>query len=527
MSGTSGTSIQGRVLQEPGGQPIRKVNIELTENRGFKYSATTDSEGRFKIDDLKPGRYAVVIQHPRFVQRGGKRSISIALLPGQGTTDFTFHMQPAAVITGKIFDVEGDTMSGVFVIAHPVGSVSRGMSLREWFGAGTNDLGEFRIPSLRAGSYMIEAKPEHHLRQPHPGEKGRAKEQEIYVTTYYPGTLDKEQSVTVEVHAGNETPINFGLLKSRAYRVTGTVVAAPGAGGRPIAIMLAGKARDGLVPGQIGDGGRFEFQDLLPGSYTAGLLFLTGVPNGALPGTQKMLASQPIEVSDRDVKGLQVQPDLGETVRGKLRMDTGQKLDWTQFMVYLIPIDEPDPLIMQFRPHEMPPRVSLDGAFELKRVPAGNYRLMVGSGSNNSYDYFTKSVNLDGRDVADSGFAVSPGMSLDVVVSANGSTIEGTVTDSKGKPAAYTTVLVIPRVEHRARRELYRQDTTDEHGYFSFSGLNPGKYQIFAFEELPGFEDDIRKPNFLTPYEDRAEEVQVEEGARRSLALKVIPADAD
>jgi len=118
-------------------------------------------------------------------------------------------------------------------------------------------------------------------------------------------------------------------------------------------------------------------------------------------------------------------------------------------------------------------------------------------------------------------------MSLDVVVSANGGTIEGTVTDSQGKPAAYTAVLAIPLAEQRARRELYRQNTTDEHGHFSLRGLNPGKYEMLAFEELPGLPDDIRKPNLLAPYEDRGVDVQVEEGSRRSLALIVIPADAD
>jgi hypothetical protein len=50
---------------------------------------------------------------------------------------------------------------------------------------------------------------------------------------------------------------------------------------------------------------------------------------------------------------------------------------------------------------------------------------------------------------------------------------------------------------------------------------------VCGFEELPGFPDDICKPDWLTAHEDRAEEVQVEEGDRRSLILKVIPADRD
>ena len=95
---TSGTSIQGKVIQDPGGQPIGKANLELNrENRASEYSATTDSEGKFRIDDITPGRYAVVIKRPGFVQRGGTRSISIAVLPGKP------RLLPAAQTPSGIF----------------------------------------------------------------------------------------------------------------------------------------------------------------------------------------------------------------------------------------------------------------------------------------------------------------------------------------------------------------------------------------------------------------------------------------
>lgn len=137
-------------------------------------------------------------------------------------------------------------------------------------------------------------------------------------------------------------------------------------------------------------------------------------------------------------------------------MDTGQKFDWTQLSVVLIPVDEHG---SEFAVTNSggPPAVSSvnnDGTFELKNVPGGNYQLLVGAKSNNLRDYFTKSVNLEGRDVADSGFTVTPSTHLDVVVSANGGTIEGTVVDSKGQPVAHATVVDVPSAEHRARPDL-------------------------------------------------------------------------
>jgi hypothetical protein len=209
-------------------------------------------------------------------------------------------------------------------------------------------------------------------------------------------------------------------------------------------------------------------------------------------------------------------------------MDNGQKLDWTQLSIFLSPVDEHD-FEYQIAASGFPGMsgVSKDGTFEMKNVPGGHYQLLVGSRTNDMRDYFTKAVNLDGRDVADSGFAISPGMSLDVVLSANGATIQGTVADSQGKPVPYAAVVGVPSAEHRARPDLYEQDTTDEHGHFSLRGLNPGKYTVFAFEELPELQRGLRDPGFLTSYEGRGEEVELDEGARRSIALKVIPADAD
>ena len=59
---------------------------------------------------------------------------------------------------------------------------------------------------------------------------------------------------------------------------------------------------------------------------------------------------------------------------------------------------------------------------------------MVGAHSDSLRDYYTKSVNFGGRDVADSGFSLNGDVYLDVVISAKGATIEGVVMDSKSQP---------------------------------------------------------------------------------------------
>src|SRR5580693_9204168 len=83
-----------------------KSNVQFSARDGQsngQYSDTTDAEGRFKIDDVKPGRYMASVDHPGFVQSvSGKRAAFISVQSGQDTTDRIFYMLSAAVITGKV-----------------------------------------------------------------------------------------------------------------------------------------------------------------------------------------------------------------------------------------------------------------------------------------------------------------------------------------------------------------------------------------------------------------------------------------
>jgi hypothetical protein len=522
-------SIRGKVLQEPGKQPIRKANVQLNGRPGpsaAQYSAVTDSEGQFTVEDVQSGQYLVVVEHPGFVQSNtGSRLTTILVQPGEGKNDFIFHMQPAAVITGKIVDLDGDPMPGVAVSASRTGSVGARRNSHNSGSGSTNDLGEFRVSDLRAGRYKITAFPTQGSRPSNLKEGNNGKDQSVYLTTHYPGVLDEVQAVAVETHPGSETRIKFGLLTGRAFRVSGTVTGVP-SGGAMTQLMLLSKGGVplGVTPQQLGEGGSFEFTNVLPGSYLARLIIVT--LEGGQPRMQMFRVGQPIEVSDAHVEGLRLQPEAVGRVRGKFRLDTDQKFDWTQLNISVFTIEESGPEFAFEGAMGFPAtsRVNIDGTFELKNVPGGTYRLVVGATSDKLRDYFTKSVSLGGHDVLDSGFQVLPETFLDLVVSANGASIAGTVVDADGKPVANATVVDVPSAEHRSRPDIYQRDTTDASGHFSLRGLNPGKYRVFAFEEL---QEDVRQPEFLNSYETRGEIVQLEEGARKNVVLKLIPQESD
>jgi hypothetical protein len=508
-----GLTLQGRVLQEPDGQPVRKATVQLAGVPG-RYSAVTDTEGRFAIRDLKAGRYLIVVEHPGLVQTGSRRVL--ISLP-QDKSDVILRLQPAAVITGKITDTDGDPMRGVSMTATRVGATRAG-STHDFGNGSTNDLGEFRIPDLRPGRYTVVATPAQNLQVPSPNQKEKVADQFVYIATYYPGTLEKDQSVSVETQAGGETPINFSVLTSKAYHVTGDVQGLPSS---DFAQIMLTSEHGFEAEQQLGPDGKFDFPHLLPGSYHAQAIVATISGSTLQPATQFLDVNQSIEVNAQDIRGLHLQLDQGASVRGRMRMDTAQTFDWTQLMVTLLNTEMEN----TFR-RPTASSVAKDGTFEVKNVPRGKYYLMVGvrGQSNKLRDYFTKAVMLNGQEVGDSGFASGAGTYLEVVISARGATIEDTVVDEKGKPVPSVTVIDVPDPGRRLRTDLYQQDTTDEHGHFSLRGLNPGSYTVLAFEEL---QESALDPEFLQSYGSQGQKVELDEGTDKSIVVTLIPAGSD
>ncbi|HEV7510205.1 MAG TPA: carboxypeptidase-like regulatory domain-containing protein [Candidatus Acidoferrum sp.] len=529
LAQTPTLSIRGKVLQEPNGQPIRKANVQLNGGKGptgAQYSAVTDGDGQFTIEDVQAGRYGVVVEHPGFVQSNiGGHLTTISVQPGSGRNDLILHMQAAAIITGKIVDLDGDPMRDVSVTATRVSSIGVGRNSHNFGYAATNDLGEFRISDLRAGQYKITAAPPQGSRPPDLKEQSKKNDHSVYLPTYYPGVLEDEQAVALEIRSGAETPINFAVLTGRAYRVNGSVTGVQSKGNMAqIILQPNGSGRSDMAPQELGEGGKFEFVNVLPGSYVAILMTVTF--EGDRPAMQLVRLGPSIEVSNSHVVGLQLQPEASGQVRGKFRLDTGQKFDWTQVTVTLLPVQGFGVGLVQEGVFALPTSasVNIDGTFELKNVGGGSYQVAVGAKSDNLADYVTKSVNLDSQDVADSGFKVLPQTYLDIVVSPNGASITGKVVDTNGQPIANAIVVDVPMAEHRTRPDLYQRDITDESGHFNLRGLNPGKYTVLAFEDL---QEDVRQPEFLKSYRTRGETIQLDEGNRKNVVLKLIPYDAE
>jgi hypothetical protein len=249
-----------------------------------------------------------------------------------------------------------------------------------------------------------------------------------------------------------------------------------------------------------------------------------------------MRGDQPVQVTTADVEGLRIAPVPNGTVRGRLRMDSGQKIDWSAFHVSLYS-DRPRPPMGSYRDSgnsfeafrwdDTPASTDVEsnGSFEMKAVPADTYRLSIWSPK--AFDsYFVKAVNLAGKDVSDSGFSVTgAAYSLDVVIGANGATVEGFVADDKDRAAPDVQVVMAPTADRSQRRDLYDRRTTDARGHFRLTGLNPGEFLLFAVDEDPE-QVDVLDPQFIHTLESLGKPIDLKEGEHKSVELKLVsPSD--
>jgi hypothetical protein len=536
-------TLSGIVAKDPGNEPVKKALIELiaeSQSDGGNYTTLTGGDGAFHIENIAPGRYHM------FVERTGYQEIDkhhrrtdgrvLTLSAGQELKDLFVRLQAAAVVEGRVTDEDGDPMPEAQVAVLRQSFVS-GRSHWEQVGAErTNDLGEYRISSLAAGNYFISVTPPPDFRtlietsgnpaSTVPGNIASEKTAPVsYQTTYYPGTRDRGQAAPIQLHAGDDFPVNFSLTPSPSLTIRGSVVNLPP--GSTAAIMLQSKDFNLMLNGaEMHKDGTFEIRDVAPGAYT----IVATADNSPVP----MMARQVLQLTSGNVEGLRLAPQAGGSVRGRLRMETSgnARPDTGQIFLALRSFDADDEALGTFVGGALPTvtHVSADGSFEWKNIPAGHYSVQISEASAMP-DWFVKSVAASGRDAVDSGFSLSGGtMTLDLLVSSNGAAAEGAVTNQaegpeKESPVADAVVVAVPEPRFRSHSDRYRKALTDQHGHFTLRGLPPGDYTLFAWESVNG--EAYYDAQFLRNYEGQGKPLHVKQGDHVSIQLKAIPAAED
>jgi Carboxypeptidase regulatory-like domain len=97
---------------------------------------------------------------------------------------------------------------------------------------------------------------------------------------------------------------------------------------------------------------------------------------------------------------------------------------------------------------------------------------------------FVQEVKLGGKEISWDDFEISVSSQLEIILSNTAGKIAGSVLDADGKPFPGSSVTLIP-TDGKARPV---KQSADDGGNFQFTGVRPGKYKLFAWEEV---DDDL------------------------------------
>jgi protocatechuate 3,4-dioxygenase beta subunit len=520
---TKSATVEGIVVKEPGGEPVKKALVELiaeNQTQGGDYTALSGLDGTFRIDRVLPGRYHLFAERTGMLEADRQQSRGegrvLTLTAGQEVKELRIRLQAAAVVKGRVTDEDGDPLADAQV------SVLRqtyklGHSHWEQVGGErTNDIGEFRVPNLPAGNYYVSVSPPPDFRSLIEAGGAAPKEDEAnaqstsYQTMYYPGTPDRSQAAPIQLHAGDEFPMNFTLTPSASLSIRGAVVNLPPHSSA--SVML--QSRDfGLIlnGAEIHKDGSFVIRDVSPGSYTISAT----VENAPTP----MMARQSLHVAN-SIDGLRLAPQPGATVRGRLRVE-GKGNAMLGISVDVFASLESTDASEDATSVPLLTHVANDGNFEWKDVAPGNYYVRLIAQSDAGQDWFVKSVLNGGSEVRDTGVVVNGGITtVDLLASTQGAIADGIVVDSKGQPIPNAVVVAVPEPRLRTREDHYRKTVSDQAGQFTLRGIPPGDYTLFAWDNADG--DAYYNPDFLRNNESQGTALHLNEGDKKSFQLPII-----
>ena len=514
-SPTGNGSVEGTVINEITREPVRKAQVTLGSANAPP--AVTDATGRFAFRNLGPGTFWLQASHPLFpeptrVMQG--RPVSITLGQDEQKHDLVIALTPGAAISGSVLDDDGKPLAGcnVQVLEFQLGQSTRKLSARA--GATSDSRGQYRISGLPGGRYYLMVQCQQTLPAPHPFIRPGPDvdlPQRRYTVEFYPSVPEASGAGRLTLAAGADSRgIDFQV------RATATVTVRGRFSGdlealrhNPLVQLLA---RDSLIADIFQNGGMvdarrntFRIEAVPPGRYT-----LVAIAQDEGRAYQ---AKMPIDIGAETPAPIELGFFAGSTFTGMIELAGDPPPALENAQVRLLPLDSP---IYGQTPFA---KVEKDRTFALSGVTPGRWRLRV----ENSTGY-VKSLIVGDRPVSPHGFDIGPGSGgvMRIVMGAKSAQIEGRVTGTKPDGAANLWLMAAPDDADRIAEGGMSVTSVEGGGHFTIAGIEPGKYRLYAFAGIEPWAMQ-QNPGVLKALEGRGVQVDLEEGAKATAEVQIIP----
>jgi protocatechuate 3,4-dioxygenase beta subunit len=531
--------VEGRVVNSATGEPIVKARVILSPaGTYFGMSAgrdqeaarprpapvVTDSQGHFKIENAEPGTYTLAATRRGFVparfsgERPSGGAQLLTLKSGERLSDLTISMTQAGVISGRVFEADGEVAVRVRVEALMSGTMQGKQQLIPVEETQTNDFGEFRLFDLRPGRYIVRASPGGYagvsFRLAERLAEGMTSSEEV-APSYYPGTTDAARAEPVEVRSGQEVRADLTLFTTRTYHIRGRVNPAPREEEKTHVSVSALPVERGLFDyrhgreyGAVGKEGAFHIAGVAPGAYYVVAMEMSEKGRGRQGRTR-------VEVASHDVENVLIALSEGADIPGRVRFESAPPAELSGLQVVLMGGQ-------QAVYDNAQAEVDKTGAFKLSGIHDNEYRVSV---LGLPEGYYIRSARAGSVDCTDEPLSVRGGVPgpLELLIAKGTATVSGTVRDADGNPVPGAAIMLAEEKDSAMFGYFgsgLRTTQSDAGGNFRFSNLGPGKYRLIAFQVM---DVDVMEAgaNFEAILKSQGQQVTLGVGASQSIELKL------
>jgi protocatechuate 3,4-dioxygenase beta subunit len=497
----SGTVVDG------GNQPMAGVEVSLgARDRELTVEpATADAQGHFAFGGLTAGDYILSAE-------GGFGTVFYGQMPDpfnlssisvggeNGDKSVVFRIVPRGVIEGTIRDEFGDPMVRVNVsMTRPVWRDGR-TTMAQLGTKSTDDRGRYRFGNLAPGSYVVCIDGGQNAAAPVPGPVD-------YAARVDSRTYARTCNRVFQLSPGQRAQVDLTPLAAPTVTVRGHVRNAPAQTGFSVNLI---SEDDNLVHGGVtnafvdGAQGTFTIRGVLPGRYR-----LRAQTYSNTPAQKPLVAEVPLDVGGSDVEGVDVALDSQAVVDVALH---GMSQDRIDHVRVTLRSSDPDGA---FRGNVQ----TMDGAFQLQPVSPVSYRLSLQTPAESCVE----SVKLAGHEIRGASFDVAAGAALhiDVAITQNCGSVHLRAV-REGAAVARARVVLLRSGTAKDPGDL-SEDYTNDEGEFTFSGLTPGRYLVWAWA-VEG-QGAIAGPSSLAAVEQQATVVDVKAGDPTKVDVPLLAAE--
>jgi hypothetical protein len=467
-------TVEGRVVNAATGAGIPGVRVHLYPVGRDVHSpppdspppvATTDSQGRFRLEPVEDGAYTASYTARGFcpIPEPGSSLPPFPVTTGGEPVHLDVKMQQMGKLSGRVLDPAGKPVPNAdlwLVRADRWCKPPACFPFRRQSKA--NEKGEYTITDLEIpGTWLVSATAPPSWKPPEP----RGDERLGWAQTFYPGVTDPLLAEGVMVRPGGELwNVDIKLAAAPVHRIRGRILDIRG-NPVPKASVVLGKGFGPNLAEHAKSDGTFEFSAVVDDEWR---LSAAGDQDGF-----KLRGAQSLEIKDHDLEKIELGLTAPFTIRGKIVTEVPEGVLAPQpprIDVVLVS----GAALLSDQAEAFVPAESDEGDLTIRSVYPGPYQIQPLG--NSPAPYYLDSMRLGDRDAVGSDVPIlSDAEPLTIVYKLGGGTVRGTIDACGG-----AHVFLIPQDRVLRRGGFMRVTGCEQNGRFEFPAVRPGEYYGIA-----------------------------------------------